>query len=233
MKELAHCPAGVHATTMSASLKMLWTMNSLLSVAVGWVAMLTAMMLPALISPIYHVSMSSFAHRRLRTIALFLTGYGAAWTVVGALLIAIDWFLKLIAPQSYLPATGTILLAIAWQFSPIKQKSLNRCHSHQALTPFGAAADRAALRFGMTHGIWCTSSCWIWMLFAMLLPTQHNIAMVVVTILIFSERLEKPRQPSWRPRGLGRVTRIILAQTRIRFAASRLRLSSCSFGSQT
>jgi len=131
-------------------------------------------------------------------------------------LLAIELAVKLFAPQSYLPAAGVVLIALVWQFSPVKQRCLNRCHAHTELAAFGAAADFDALRFGMTHGTWCAGSCWALMLFPMLLLRGHVVAMASVAVLIFSERLEQPRPPSWRWRGLGKATRIVVAQARIR-----------------
>jgi predicted metal-binding membrane protein len=107
------------------------------------------------------------------------------------------------------------LIALAWQFSPFKQRCLNRCHAHGELSAFGAAADLDALRFGLAHGIWCACSCWALMLFPMLLPRGHLVAMACIAVLIFCERLEQPNPPCWRWRGLGKAKRIVLAQARI------------------
>src|SRR5687768_15628512 len=50
------------------------TMN-LPSLAAGWMLMLLAMMTPALIPPVRHLHLRSFAHRRTRAIALFAIAY--------------------------------------------------------------------------------------------------------------------------------------------------------------
>jgi predicted metal-binding membrane protein len=201
---------------------MLLAMNPPACVAAGWALMLVAMMSPVLIAPVCHVRLRSFSHRRARSIAIFGAGYAVIWMAVGGVLVAIELAAKLLAPQSYLPAAGVVLIALVWQFSPIKQRCLNRCHAHTELAAFGAAADFAALRFGMTHGIWCAGSCWALMLLPMLLPRGHVVAMAVVAILIFSERLEEPMRPCWRWRGFGKVIRIVVAQARIRLHALRL-----------
>jgi predicted metal-binding membrane protein len=188
----------------------------LTSQATGWMLMLVAMMTPALIPPVRHIHLRSFAHRRPRAIALFAIAYAAIWIAAGALLIALARAFTLIPPQSYLPAAAVILVAFVWQCSPVKQRCLNRCHSHTELPAFGAAADLGALRFGVTHGIWCVGACWALMLIPMLLPRGHVIAMAAATVLIVSERLEQPRPLRWRVRGAGKALRILSAQTRIR-----------------
>lgn len=230
MRVFAHCVAmSSGTTTLPVSFQMLLTMNPPASLAAGWALMLVAMMSPVLIPPVRHIRLLSFTHRRARSIVLFLVGYLAIWMAVGGLLLAIELAFKLFAPRSYLPAGGVVLVALVWQFSPIKQRCLNRCHSHTELAAFGAAADFDALRFGTTHGIWCAGSCWAWMLFPVLLPKGHIFAMTVVAVVIFSERLEQPRPPSWRWRALGKAIRIVIAQTRIRLRA--LRLGTAPFSS--
>lgn len=177
--------------------------------------MLVAMMSPVLIPPVRHIRLRSFTHRRARSIVLFVTGYAAIWMALGGVLLGIELAVASFAPQSYLPAAATILVALVWQFSPIKQRCLNRCHAHRELAAFGAAADFDALRFGMTHGIWCAGSCWALMLFPMLLLRGHMVVMATVAVVIFSERVELPGPPCWRWRGPSRVVRIMRAQARM------------------
>jgi predicted metal-binding membrane protein len=183
--------------------------------AAGWALMLVAMMAPLLIPSIQYVRQRSFKHRRARAVALFVAGYGALWMAAGAVVLAIETTVKLLAPMSFLPAAGVALIAVVWQFSPIKQRALNHCHLHTELAAFGATADLALLRFGLTHGVWCVVSCWALMLFPMLLPSGRVAAMAAVAFLVFTERLDRPMPPSWRFRGLASVKRMVVARARI------------------
>ena len=219
---LAHCPATSSGAMPSpGSLQTLLAVNPAWSLAAGWSLMLVAMMSPVLIAPLCHIRVRSFTHRRARSTALFVAGYAAIWMALGCVLLAIGLAVELFAPQSYLAAAGAVLAALVWQFSPIKQRWLNRCHAHTEIAAFGAAADFDALRFGMKHGIWCAGSCWALMLFPMLLPRGHVVAMAGVAVLVFGERLENPMPPCWRWRGLGKVKRIVASQARIRIDALR------------
>jgi predicted metal-binding membrane protein len=208
---------GLHVHSHGASLNRL--PNPPTAMAVNWLLMLVAMMAPVLIPPIRDIRQRSFARRRVRSISLFVAGYAAVWMAVGVAELAIVSTAGVFAAQSYLSAACTILIALVWQCSPFKQRCLNRCHAHTELAAFGAAADLDALRFGLRHGIWCAGSCWALMLIPMLLPRAHAAAMVIVSFLIFSERIESPRAPSWRWRGLRSVTRILVAQARVRLNA--------------
>lgn len=212
---LAHCPVTDSGVSL-VSFQMLLAMNPPSSMTVGWALMLVAMMSPTLISPVHHVRKRSFKRRRARSVALFVIGYAAIWIAAGSVLVTVTLLLNLLLPQSYLPAVGMGIVALVWQCSPIKQRCLNRAHNHSELAAFGIAADLDALRFGITHGVWCAGSCWALMLFPMLLLEGHFAAMAVVTFLIISERLEQPRPLSWRLRLRGKLMRILIAQTRIR-----------------
>ena len=192
------------------------SLASFSSLAWYWALMLVAMMSPTLTSPIHHVRQRSFKRRRARSVTLFIIGYAAIWMAAGAALIAATLMLKVLAPNSYLPAVGIGIIAFVWQCSPIKQRCLNRGHNHRELAAFGINADFDALRFGITHGVWCVGSCWALMLFVMLLSEGHLLAMAAVTFLIISERLEQPKPLIWRLRLRGKLMRILIAQTRIR-----------------
>jgi predicted metal-binding membrane protein len=212
---IAHCPVSDSGAS-AASFQMMLAMNPVSSLMVGWALMLVAMMSPTLIMPIRHVMERSFKRRRVRSVTLFVVGYAAIWMAAGVILLASVLMLNLLLPQSYLPAVGVGIAAFVWQCSPVKQRFINRGHNHRELAAFGIAADLDALRFGISHGVWCVGSCWALMLFPMLLSQGHFAAMAFVTYVMTSERLEQPRTLSWRLRFSGKLMRIAAAQTRIR-----------------
>ena len=225
MMTLAHGPV-TDSGASPVSFQMLLEMNPISSLTAGWALMLVAMMSPTLITPIHHIRERSFKRRRARSVTLFVVSYAAIWMTAGGVLIAVMLMLNLLAPQSYLPAVGVGIIAFVWQCSPIKQRCLNRGHNHSELAAFGIAADLDALRFGITHGVWCVGSCWALMLLPLLLPQGHFAAMAVVTYVMTSERLEQPRPLRWRLRFPGKLMRIVVAQTRIRLQSLPSGISS-------
>ena len=184
------------------------------STAIGWFLMTVAMMAPTLIAPLWYIRVRSFNSRRLRASALFVFAYVAVWMIVGALFLAAYPRINISESQAFWLPASLAIIALIWQTSPAKQRCLNACHAHRSLAAFGTSADVDALRFGISHSLWCVGSCWALMIFPMLLPHGHMAAMAVVSILIFAERLENPATPGWRVRGLGKATRIVVAQTR-------------------
>ena len=197
---------------------MLQTMPSHLLLAVlpgtslmmGFAVMLVAMMSPALIAPICDIRLRSFRCRRVRAVALFVITYTSAWLALGYLALTVTAAVGIFTGRSCLPAAIVLVIALIWQFSPAKQRCLNGCHRHGELAAFGAAADADALRYGFNHAVWCVGSCWALMLLPMLLSAGHVVAMVGVTALIFSERLEDPGLPSWKWRGCNKAVRIVV-----------------------
>lgn len=190
-----------------ATLRAMFAAQSLPSATYAWLLMLVAMMAPMTLPSLRWIRATSFASRRFVSSLLFLAGYAGVWTVSGLVLQALELSVKWAAPESPAPALAIGLIAFVWQASPIKQKCLNRCHGHRPLAAFGVAAARDALFMGVSHGYWCTGSCWAMMLFPMLLPEGHQIAMAGVTLVMLCERLDPPANPVWRLRGFATVVR--------------------------
>lgn len=184
-----------------------------LSVPVGFILMLMAMMAPTLIIPINHVCAQSFRCRRPRSVALFLLGYGmAAATALAAMVLVTES----IAAHSYGAAFAMAIVVVGWQCSPLKQRCLNRTHDHRSLAAFGSAADGDSVRFGIVHGSFCIGSCWAFMLFPMLVHRSHLLAMAVATFMIIGECLSTSAPVRWEIRVPAKLARILVAQARIR-----------------
>lgn len=203
-------------------------LNPPASQAAGWALMLAAMMTPVVIAPLRHVRDRSFARRRARAVALFAGGYTAIWMAAGVVLLALALAARVYAPESFGPVALAAGIALIWQFSPVKQGCLNRCHAHPELAAFGPAADIGALRFGWTHGVWCAGSCWALMLLPLLVPRGHIAAMAAMALWIAAERLDRPRPPRWRWRGPGKAARMAVAQARQVQLRARLSPTSAS-----
>ena len=205
-----------HYSGAMPGLDMLRAHNPPVLMAAGWALMLAAMMAPLLIAPVSHIRDRSFAKRRARAVGLFAVGYAAIWMAAGVMLLALALAVRLIAPVSPVPLALATVIALVWQFSPVKQRCLNRCHAHAKLAAFGRVADLDALRFGLTHGIWCAGSCWALMLLPLLISRGHIVVMALVALWLFAERLDVPMPPRWGLRGPGKAARIVVAQTRMR-----------------
>ncbi len=210
-----YCSAATLGTMPTlSSVGALLARNPPTSLAAGWALMLAAMMAPTLLAPVRHLRDRSFARRRLRAIVLFAVAYAGIWMAAGVTLLELAIVMPLVvpAPLTLVPAAA---LALIWQFSPAKQRCLNRCHAFPALAAFGMAADLDALRFGLRQGMWCVGSCWALMLLPMLVFDWHFVAMVLVALWVFAERFDKPAPPRWRFRAPLKAVRVALLQARL------------------
>jgi predicted metal-binding membrane protein len=215
----AFCFAGMPwAAPLSLSFDLALMLNSPAKLAADWAQMVVAMMSPLVIAPLRHVRDRSFARRRARAMLLFVAGYAAVWMVAGVGLQAMALAALWAAPASLVGLGFAVATAICWQVSPAKQWCLNRCHRQPQLAAFGAAADRDAFNFGLTNGAACAGACWALMLLTLFVGHGHVVAMIIVTLLVFAERLESPAPLGWRWRGPGKALRIATAQARMRLA---------------
>ncbi len=210
-----HCVVSSSGAS-NASFQMLIEMNPISSLLAGWTLMVFAMMLPKLIIPICYIYDRSLRRLAFRSVLLFILGYSAVWISVGLLMIPVILLGNLVWPNSYIPAMILAAIGTVWQFSPAKQRFLNLGHQHPPLSAFGWEAGRDALLFGIHHGKYCVGAGWALMLFPMLLPKGHDIAMLVVTGIMVSEHMEHPRFPRWRVFVSSKLARIMFAQTQLK-----------------
>lgn len=213
---LTHCHVSASGPSV-ASLTMLLRMNPLSTQLLGWGLMVVAMMLPKLLTPLQAIRRQSLRRHRLANAVLFVLGYLATWMLAGLPLIGVIILANLLLPQSYVPAAVVGLVAVVWQFSPLKQRFLNLGHDHQLLSAFGWRAHYDAFSYGLTHGLWCVGAGWALMLFPMLLPQGHNPAMLVATVVMLSEHLENPRFPKWEINPRLKLFRYLVARFKMRF----------------
>jgi predicted metal-binding membrane protein len=181
--------------------------SSLRAFLAGWPLMLTAMMAPLLIPALRHAYARSLSRRRWRTLTLLVLGYAATWSVAGLALRELTSRLHAAAGSGALAAG--MLLAAAWQFSPVKQRCLNRHHAHPPLAAFGRAADQDAVRFGSVHALWCIGCCWSLMLLPLLAGRWQPLVMLAVTLWIWAESFDTPVRPTWRVRLPVKAARIV------------------------
>ena len=178
-----------------------------LEFAISWLAMMCAMMLPA-IAPIAARCSSApgarlaLAARALAT-AAFLGGYLLVWAAAG------------IAAYGILQAGHTLLgdlfawgrggpwlaalvlaAAAAFQFSARKRRLLARCRDPRALLADTAAADPAqAWRVGLRAGLCCLGSSGALMAALFALGAMSLTWMALLTLLLAAERLAPRATP--------------------------------------
>ena len=162
-----------------------------------WVAMMVAMMLPAVAPMVLaHLGVTRRLGRGIAPTLVFVAGYLLVWSAIGAVPLLVY---KAFAPLSgdaallrWLPALAGAILIIAgaYQFSAWKRTCLDRCQS-----PFGFLASHdfdggalSALRAGLVHGALCLGCCWAVMTVLLLVGLMNLLWMAGIFALIVIEK---------------------------------------------
>lgn len=132
----------------------------------GWVVMMVAMMLPAA-APV--VGVYALAARRgvVAAIPVFIAGYLFVWALSAAPAYAVSrliddplmqgkpWVSRLVG--------GTLVVAAAYQLSPLKAACLRHCRSPMSFflnRRNSLSRPRTAFAAGAGHGLYCLGCCW-------------------------------------------------------------------------
>lgn len=161
---------------------------------VAWLAMMTAMMFPA-IAPVVKLYGRAAAAGRVAPLPFFVGGYIAVWTAMG--LPAFFAWRALMAPIAEARPwagrlAGVVLVSAAvWQLTPLKAVCLRHCRSPISFfLRFGAKAARpsGALRMGVNHGLFCLGCCWALMAVLVAMGTMNLAWMAGLALLILVEK---------------------------------------------
>lgn len=167
-----------------------------------WLVMMVAMMFPAL-TPVV-VTFDRWArrtHRSRSATAFFVAGYLLVWGGSGVVVYAATIYLMPLLPSGETAVrlgAGLLVLAGAYQFTPLKKACLRHCRS-----PLGFIAQHASrlrrggwagTRVGAVHGIFCVGCCWALMLVLILLGMMSLVWMAAVAGVI---SLEKTLPRDW------------------------------------
>jgi predicted metal-binding membrane protein len=180
-----------------------------------WWAMMVAMMVPGA-API--VLLFCAVHRRAEAggtlqgpppVAAFVLGYLAIWFAFSLAASAVQWALSgstifsadRMAIEAKWLAAALLLVAGAYQISPMKQACLAHCRAPASfLAEHWRPGAMGAIRLGILHGAYCLGCCWALMLLLFVGGVMNIGWIVLLSTLALGERLSP---------GSGVVRRII------------------------
>ncbi len=211
-------PADVQSavsTGMSGMGMVTWTWDSITTFLVAWTVMMVAMMFPAAAPMVllYH-KMASERRNTTETMAgtwVFLGGYLLVWSLAGVVTwvlvqVGIEYGSRLGSSDrdTWAPIAlgGTLLIAAAYQFTPLKERCLRQCQSPVGfLMTHWRPGNRGAVEMGFVHGAYCLGCCWA--LFAVLVAAGvMSLAwMLLLTAIVFAEKVLPA--PRWMPQAVG------------------------------
>ena len=169
-----------------------------------WQLMTAAMMLPTSLPMLraFAVPARAQAHPRA-TMAAFLAGYFAIWTLFAVFALASDavvhWLVDTwswLADRPWLISGGILVGAGAFQFSPIKERCLAECRSPvQFLWRHYRPGVANAWRLGLRHGIFCLGCCWALMLVMFAVGVGSLAWMAALTAVMLVEKTSRYGRP--------------------------------------
>ena len=98
-----------------------------------------------------------------------------------------------------LAAAGLLGLAAAWQVSALKRACLDKCRSPLAFVTRGFRPEwHAALRLGLSHGVYCIGCCWALMLLLFVGGVMNLAWIAALGAVVIAEKYGPP----WTARAL-------------------------------
>ena len=165
----------------------------------GWIVMMAAMMLPAVIPVVMMVARWSRSRGQPRyRLAAFVGGYLLVWGVAGLLYYLLIEMLARSVPSSEAGvriAASVLLVAGVYQFSPLKDRCLSACRAPLGfLMTHGGRMARGTVGYvdvGARHGLFCLGCCWMLMVVLVLLGVMNIFWMLLVAGVIFFEKVTR------------------------------------------
>ena len=160
-----------------------------------WVVMMATMMFPSA-SPTVALYSRMTKARSWVSPLLFALGYLVTWAAAGALAFAVAFAGGRIAGDvlswdraGRWVAAATLIIAAAYELTPLKDVCLGRCRSPLGLLLGSWRDGRAgALRMGLKNGAWCVGCCWALMASFFALGIMSVVWMAIVAGLIAIEK---------------------------------------------
>ncbi|PWT77065.1 MAG: hypothetical protein C5B60_03280 [Chloroflexi bacterium] len=149
-----------------------WPIATLVFLGI-WQVMVAAMMLPSSMPALYRVTYASRDQAHHRTLpAWFLAGYLAVWTGFALVAVVADTGEQWVADawpwlgiRSWLIGATTLAVAGIFQFSPLKKRFHNACHSRFGIFVRACrSGERSTWRLGIRFGLLSLGGAWALML---------------------------------------------------------------------
>ena len=165
-----------------------------------WVVMMIAMMLPsaAPIALLYQRVASSDARttRAAFRVYIFTVGYLAVWCAFSLAATGMQWALStsdLLSPMMRMRSTASaatmLIIAGAWQWSPLKQRCLRRCRAPaEFIAREWRAGNAGAWRMGLHLGAYCLGCCWAMMLLLFVGGVMSFAWIVAISLTVLLEK---------------------------------------------
>jgi predicted metal-binding membrane protein len=219
---LARSMSGMDMTPMHMGMGMSmpqmvsWSVMDFILAFVMWAVMMVAMMVPSAAPMILVFAAVSRRqreqHRPFAPTSVFLLGYVVVWSGFAVAATVAQWglhSLALLSPTmvSTSPLLGGALLVVAgaFQWSPLKYRCLTHCRSPLGfLMSEWREGTKGAFITGLRHGTFCLGCCWALMTLLLVLGVMNLLWIAALTAFVLIEKVAPAGQ--W----VSRVTAVLL-----------------------
>ncbi|MGL3210274.1 DUF2182 domain-containing protein [Bradyrhizobium sp. BR 1433] len=178
-----------------------WTPSYAVLVFVMWLTMMVAMMISSAAPMV--LLFAALKRKQSATPSpfaeawIFLCGYFVIWAGFSLAATLAQWQLDLagllsmaMAATSATLASGVLLLAGLYQFTPLKRACLRYCQSPVLfLSRHWQPGTAGALRMGLRHGLYCLGCCWFLMALLFVGGVMNLLWIVGITVYVACEKL--------------------------------------------
>ena len=190
--------------------------DSVWTFLIGWLVMMSAMMLPAAMPMILVVRLTSSSDGSGdgRT-ALFALGYLVLWAALGVVALLARSALAVLGPTGQIwAAVGVLALAGLYQLSPLKETCLRACRSPMDFVVLHwRSGHYGALRLGVDHALYCVGCCWALMAVVVVAGGMGIGWVATIAVVVFMEKVFPGRTIIPRTIGVAMLTAAALVAT--------------------
>jgi predicted metal-binding membrane protein len=195
---LAQPAMDMDAVAMGAMSPIVWDGGYFAATLAMWMVMMVGMMLPSA-APTLLLFDALQVHGdtpRHRATALFAAGYVLAWSAFSILATTAQWALSaeklLSAAMIGQPVFAGVLLMLAgaYQFTPLKTACLRQCRSPaEFLARHYRPGPLRPLSMGLQHGVYCIGCCWALMALLFAFGVMNLLWVAVLAVFVLVEKL--------------------------------------------
>jgi predicted metal-binding membrane protein len=169
------------------------------TLALGWTAMVVAMMLPTTMPLVARFDrLTNGRADRGRLLTWLLIGYVLVWLGAGVAMhagdLSVHWLVRhwdWLSDNEWAIETTTLAIAGAYQFAGLKNRCLMRCRSPESFIRRrwqGSRETLQSLRIGVENGIFCVGCCWSLMLVMFSVGVASLGWMAALTLVMVAEK---------------------------------------------
>ena len=180
---------------------MPWTVATFGAMALMWIAMMAAMMLPS-VAPMILLFAAIDRKRTedsslIGATGLFASAYLLVWAAFSIAATSAQLGLQQVRLLSPAMATGStalagalLLVAGVYQLTPLKQACLRQCRSPlDFLTRYWRKGALGALQMGLRHGLFCLGCCWALMALLFVGGVMNMFWVAALALFVLLEKI--------------------------------------------